>query len=63
MKWYEPRYLYPFLGPLLWWTLFLGVLIGMCLCISVLIRKAWTENEKLAFPIVQLPLAMTTSSV
>jgi len=35
------------------------VLIGMCLCISVLIRKAWTENEKLAFPIVQLPLAMT----
>lgn len=59
VNWWEPRYLYPFLGPLLWWTLFLGVLIGMCLCISVLIRKAWTENEKLAFPIVQLPLAMT----
>ncbi len=59
VRWYEPKYLYPFLGPLIWWTLFLSVLIGMCLCISVLIRRAWTENEKLAFPIVQLPLAMT----
>lgn len=58
-RWWEPRFLYPFLGPLVWWTIFLGILIGMCLCISVLIRKAWTENEKLAFPIVQLPLAMT----
>lgn len=59
VHWSDPRYLYPFLAPLLWWTLFLGVLIGMCLCLSILIRKAWTENEKLAFPIVQLPLAMT----
>jgi len=59
VQWFEPRYLYPFLGPLVWWTLFLSVLIGMCLCISILIRRAWTENEKLAFPIVQLPLAMT----
>lgn len=59
VRWQDPRFLYPFLGPLAWWTIFLGVLIGMCLCISVLIRRAWTENEKLAFPIVQLPLAMT----
>ncbi len=62
VNWRDPRYLYPFLGPLAWWTLFLGALIGMCLCISILIRKAWTENEKLAFPIVQLPLAMTNSA-
>jgi len=59
VAWYKPQYLYPFLGPLAWWTTFLGVLIGMCLCISILIRRAWTEHEKLAFPIVQLPLAMT----
>ncbi len=58
-NWADPRYLYPFLGPLTWWTIFLSVLIVMCLCISILIRRAWTENEKLAFPIVQLPLAMT----
>jgi hypothetical protein len=59
VSWYEPRFLVPFLMPLLWWALFLGVLIVVCQCISTLIRRAWTDNEKLAFPIVQLPLAMT----
>jgi hypothetical protein len=31
----------------------------MFLCVTILFRRAWTENERLAFPIVQLPLAMT----
>ena len=56
--WYRPQYLLPFLGPLIWWAIFVGVLFGMCLCLNLLIRKAWTEDEKLAFPIVQLPMAM-----
>lgn len=59
VTWYRPEYLVPFLLPLLWWGLFISVLIGMCLCINILIRRAWTDNEKLAFPIVQLPMAMT----
>jgi hypothetical protein len=58
VAWFRPQYLLPFLGPLCWWALFVGVLFGMCLCINVLIRKAWTEDEKLAFPIIQLPMAM-----
>lgn len=58
-QWWRSQYLLPFVGPLLCWAVFLAVLILMCLCISVIIRKAWTDNEKLAFPIVQLPLAMT----
>jgi len=39
-----------------------GFFLTLCLlfgCIVVLFRKAWTENERLAFPIIQLPLAMT----
>ncbi len=59
--WYEPRYLRVWVGPLFWWATFLVALIGMCLCINVLIRRAWTENEKLAFPIIQLPMAMVGS--
>ena len=59
VNWYNPIYLLPFLGPLMWWAIFLGVLLGMCLSINILLRKAWTENEKLAFPIIQLPIAMT----
>jgi len=58
VRWYMPQYLLPFVGPLLWWALFVGVLYGMCMSLNVLIRKAWTEDEKLAFPIVQLPMAM-----
>nr|MDQ2731711.1 hypothetical protein [Armatimonadota bacterium] len=34
-------------------------LVSAVLCLNVLIRKAWTEHEKLAFPLVQLPIAMT----
>jgi hypothetical protein len=58
-NWLDPRYLTPFLLPLLWWAIFLATLIGMCLCINIIIRRAWTDNEKLAFPIIQLPMAMT----
>lgn len=45
--------------PLALWGSLLVVLIAMMLCINILIRKQWTENEKLVFPLVQLPIAMT----
>ena len=47
------------LKPLLFWGSFAWVLIFTLLCVNVLIRKAWTEHEKLAYPIIQLPLALT----
>ncbi len=56
---YDPRYWGPFVQPLAWWTVFIGTLIGVCLCLNILIRSQWSDNERLAFPIVQLPLAMT----
>jgi hypothetical protein len=45
--------------PVLAWTAFLGTLAGVMLCLNVLLRKQWTEREKLAFPLVQLPLELT----
>lgn len=45
--------------PVLWWTAFIVVLGGMFLCMNVLLRKQWTEREKLSYPLVQLPLDMT----
>lgn len=56
---YDPRFWGPFVQPLSWWALFIGTLIGMCACLNILLRTHWSDNERLAFPIVQLPMAMT----
>ena len=40
-----------------WTTLFTLVCLAM-LCINSLMRDEWTNREKLAFPIIQLPLAI-----
>ncbi|HTQ10899.1 MAG TPA: DUF6785 family protein [Fimbriimonadaceae bacterium] len=42
----------------LWGFLILAVLFAM-LCINSLMRGAWVEKEKLAFPLIQLPMGMT----
>ena len=47
------------LKPLALWSIFTVVLIFVFLCVTVLVRKQWTEREKLSYPIIQLPLVMT----
>lgn len=44
--------------PVLAWTLFVFLLAAAMLCVNSLMREEWTDREKLAFPIIQLPLAM-----
>ncbi len=46
-------------GPVLWWVAIVGAVGMVMVGINVLLRKQWTEREKLGYPIVQLPLAMT----
>ena len=46
-------------GPMLWWGAFIFVLLFVMACINTLVRKAWTEDEKLSYPMMQLPLALT----
>ena len=45
--------------PVLWWTAFVFCLLFVMLCINVIVRRQWTEQEKLSYPIIQLPLEMT----
>ncbi len=45
--------------PILWWTAFFFVLIFVMFCINILVRKQWTEREKLTYPIAQLPYQLT----
>jgi hypothetical protein len=48
-----------FVGPAIGWSGFIAAALWVMLCLNVLIRKRWTEEERLSYPIVQIPLAMT----
>ena len=52
---YTAEYLKGWALPILSWVGFIVVLILVMLCISIIVRKQWIDNEKLAYPIVQLP--------
>lgn len=56
---YLPRNIDAWLMPVLAWTAFVVVLMFVMLCINIIIRKQWTDREKLTYPIAQLPFEMT----
>ncbi len=56
---YLSKFVWGWLKPLAAWGAFILVLWWTLLCLNVLIRKPWTEQEKLSYPIIQLPLEMT----
>ncbi len=58
---YVARHLRAWLWPVLSWSAFIIVLWTVLMLVSVLLRRQWMENEKLSYPIVQLPLAMTSN--
>ncbi|MCC7491318.1 MAG: hypothetical protein IT204_03180 [Fimbriimonadaceae bacterium] len=45
--------------PIFWWTAFIAALGLVLICLNVFVRRQWTEHEKLSYPIIQLPLALT----
>jgi len=42
------------------WTLFVSTLLFVMICINAILRKQWTDNERLTYPIVQLPMQITS---
>lgn len=46
------------IGPLCAWSIFVALLFTAYLCLAVILRRQWVDNEKLTFPLVQLPLEM-----
>lgn len=49
--------------PLLWWASFVFALITSLFLVNALLRKQWTENEKLSYPVIQIPLALSTRAM
>jgi len=45
--------------PLSVWSVFVACLIGCFFCLSTLVRRQWVENERLTFPLVQVPLLIS----
>jgi len=45
--------------PILAWSAFTFVFMFIALCINVIVRKQWIQEERLSYPIIQLPLEMT----
>lgn len=46
------------IGPLMWWGLLALFIFGAFLCLASILRRQWVDNEKLTFPLAQLPLEM-----
>ena len=44
------------MAPLLAWGLFALLVYTAFLCLALLLRRAWVEDERLTFPLVQVPL-------
>jgi hypothetical protein len=55
---FQPRIFRAWLNPMLVWGGCLLVVFWIMLCVNVILRKQWTERERLTFPLVQAPLAV-----
>jgi hypothetical protein len=42
--------------PLLNWGVLIGLVVFAFLCVATILRRQWIDNEKLSFPLAQLPL-------
>ena len=60
---YRPAVLRAWAVPILAWTGFVTLLLFTAQCLNVLVRPQWGDHERLTFPIVRLPLAMTENGV
>lgn len=55
---FRPEILKPWLLPIVSWSGFLLVVAWSMLCMNVIMRRRWLEEERLTFPILEVPLLM-----
>ncbi len=57
---YDWTFLRAWIEPLAWWVTFMIALCAVMWGINLLFRKQWVENEKLAYPVIQVPWMLAT---
>ncbi len=55
-------YLQHWIKPILSWSIVIFLLMVVFLCMTIIIRRQWVAHEKLAYPIIQIPLEITGRS-
>ena len=48
--------------PLFWWLSLIAAVLFSCICLVVLLRKQWIEQERLPYPLVEVPLQLTENA-
>lgn len=44
--------------PILFWSVFLFLLLWVMMCLSSILRRQWVDQEKIQFPVIELPLML-----
>ncbi|MBV9851525.1 MAG: hypothetical protein JO250_17800 [Armatimonadetes bacterium] len=62
-QFFTPNHLQVWAMPILFWSAFLLVMLFWGYCVNTLLRRSWMDEEKLIFPIAQIPLEITRDDV
>lgn len=62
-QFWTPNHRRVWAAPIAFWSVFLLALLGWGYCVNTLLRRAWMDQEKLLFPIAQIPLEVTREDV
>ena len=56
---FQWKYIRHWIKPLTIWGTFMLIIFYVMLCINTILRKQWSENEKLSYPLISMPLEVT----
>jgi len=59
---YDPAVFGPWLRPLFIWFWFVIALLAVMFGLNMVFRKPWTQHEKLAYPIIQVPMLLVNET-
>jgi hypothetical protein len=59
---FADNHLQAFAGPFIWWGLAMGFFVLISVSVTTIMRRQWSRNEHLNFPVTQLPVMMSSAT-